>query len=69
MSAPLTYVDRLEQELVRAIVRRRHRRTVITRLSAMAALVGVTVGALLLSGGGSLAWEATRCRRRSHRCE
>jgi transglutaminase-like putative cysteine protease len=53
MSTSTTYVDRLEHELLGAIGRRRRKRTVLTRVAAIATVTTAVVGALVLTGKGS----------------
>ena len=53
MSTDTAFVDRLEEELLGAIGRRRRRRTAVTRLVTMTALATAVVGALVLTGNGS----------------
>jgi transglutaminase-like putative cysteine protease len=57
------FVDRLEEELLGAICRRRRRRTAVKRLVTMTAVAIASAGALLLTGRGSspaLAVDVTR---------
>jgi hypothetical protein len=63
VSPATTYVDRLEHELERAIVRRQRKHTVMTRLAAITAVTGAVVGALLLTGDGSSPAAATAIQR------
>jgi hypothetical protein len=58
-----TYVDRLEHELVRAIDRRRRKRTVMTRVGAMLAVTGAVIGGLLVTGDGPAPAAATDIER------
>ena len=53
MSSGTAYVDRLEEELLDAIGRRRRKRRVVTRLVTMTAVTTAAVGALLLTSKGS----------------
>lgn len=53
MSTSTTYIDRLERELLGAIGRRRRKRTVVTRLAAIAALASAVVATLVLTESGS----------------
>jgi transglutaminase-like putative cysteine protease len=53
MSTGTAFIDRLEEELLRAIGRRRRKRTVVTRLVTMTAVAAALAGALLLTGRGS----------------
>ena len=48
MSTSTTYIDRLERELLGAIGRRRRKRTVVTRLAAIAALASAVVATLVV---------------------
>ncbi len=53
MTTTTTYADRLEHELLGAIARRRRKRTVVTRLAAIAVAATAVVGALVLTRNGS----------------
>jgi transglutaminase-like putative cysteine protease len=53
MTTSTTYVDRLENELRRAIGRRRRNRSVATMMAALTAVATAVVGALVLTGNGS----------------
>ena len=67
MSTNATYVERLEAELLDAVVRRRWTRTVITRLAAMTVVSTAVVGALLLARNGSPPALASTSRAGSRR--
>jgi Transglutaminase-like superfamily/TgpA N-terminal domain len=62
MSTPTSYVDRLEQELLRAIRRRRRKRTLISRLGVLTAAAGAVSGLLLVTGDGASPVAATDIR-------